>query len=278
MTELTVCTFSYRGTRSVYSAWTANNLMRMVRANLTIPHRFVCITDEPDDPDFECETYPIWQGPPLAARSVNCFVRLKLAAAEMREVFGSRVLWLDQDIVIRGNFDDLITDDPFRCLRFRGKDFLSAGMVLVRPGEVDPDPWAACFDAKIVAASKRFPGSDQAILSALFLERVRRREIPAFTHSHGIVLNDISGNWRIMFRTGGQKPWMPRAPERELYLAACNAPPSPFDIEHAEACRKLRDIARRIEYRAPLTLHEKRAVRRIRQAVQELEQTVAAPR
>lgn len=274
MTEpLTVATFAWAGERPIYNGWTASNLRRMVAKHLTIPHRFVCITDQPDDPGFDCETYPLWEGPPIPRRSLNCFVRLKLATAEMREVFGPRVLWLDQDVVIRGNLDSLLEPDvPFRCLRFLGREFLSAGMVLVRPGEVDPDPWAACFDTRIVAASKQYTGSDQAMLSALFLERVKAGEVPTWGEHDGIALNTVQGNWRIMFRTGRHKPWTARAPERELYLAESEGGHPPLDARYAGARQAIADALRAIEQHYPQSLHHRRTIRRLTQALTHLEE------
>jgi len=74
----------------------------MVARNYTDPHRFVCITDDPEG--IEGETYPLWEDfrfieNPLH-KWVSCYRRLKIFSKEMKEIFGPRILVLDLDCVI----------------------------------------------------------------------------------------------------------------------------------------------------------------------------------
>lgn len=226
---LTVVSFAWSGARPIYGPWTTNNHARMVRRHLTVPHRYVCITDRPDDPEFECETVPLWELPPVDGTKAHWlinYVRLRLFDPWAHEAIGERILCLDQDMVIQRNIDDLVAQDvPFRILKLRKRQQVQAGMFLVRPGEVEPNPWAACFDPDVIDRSRRWVGSDQAVLSELFYERVVAGEISTWSEDDGIVVNDYRADWRILLRTGERKCWHDGAPEQWRYYREAGLPP-----------------------------------------------------
>jgi hypothetical protein len=57
---LTVVLWLWNGWRPVYDYTHVNAMVRMLRANLSIPFRIVCFTDLPDTSSFICETRPLW--------------------------------------------------------------------------------------------------------------------------------------------------------------------------------------------------------------------------
>ncbi len=74
----------------------------MVKRHYKKPHRFVCITDDPEG--INGETFPIWDDladvrNPLE-RWVSCYRRLKIFSKEMLPIFGPRIVVLDIDTII----------------------------------------------------------------------------------------------------------------------------------------------------------------------------------
>ena len=88
------------GTR--YSAAYVNNLRAMVARNLTVPHRFLCITDDPSG--VESETRPMALDVPTWWGKVELF----------SHPVPGRLLFFDLDTVIAGNIDAFAAyDGPF---------------------------------------------------------------------------------------------------------------------------------------------------------------------
>lgn len=80
-----------------------NNLYRMVEKNLTIPHRFVCFTDDEKGLLPEIETFPL---PELDASGLpeKAWRKLGLFTEKLGDLQGE-ALFLDLDVVIRQNID-----------------------------------------------------------------------------------------------------------------------------------------------------------------------------
>ena len=113
-----------------YSADYVMKLKRAVERHLTVPHKFVCLTDDPDSVD--CNTLPIplnlpgWWG--------------KLAL--FSDLISERILFFDLDTILVGNIDefasyqgDLAIIRPF----YRDSGFAS-GVLNIGPG-VHPHIW-----------------------------------------------------------------------------------------------------------------------------------------
>jgi hypothetical protein len=157
------------GYRTKFTPEMVNVMCRMIKRNVTVPHRVVCITD--DAAGIECETLPLWPNPAPhygTAKRPNCFYRLKAFAPEMRDVLGERFMWLDLDTVITRNIDHLLTEKAdFGIWRV---DFeispCNGSMVLHRTGS-RPELWAN-FDASVIHPVNGYRhktgmiGSDQA--------------------------------------------------------------------------------------------------------------------
>jgi len=80
-----------------YSDYYPQRLQREVRKNLTIPHRFICVTDRTID---EVATMPPINDLPGWFGKVNLF---------SPAVATDQNLFLDLDVVITGSLDDLVT-------------------------------------------------------------------------------------------------------------------------------------------------------------------------
>jgi hypothetical protein len=80
-----------------------NNLYKMVEKNLTIPHRFVCFTDDKTGLDEKIEVFPL---PELddSGLSEKAWRKLGLYTDKLGDLQGE-ALFLDLDIVIRDNID-----------------------------------------------------------------------------------------------------------------------------------------------------------------------------
>jgi len=81
-----------------YSADYVNKLFHMVERHLTIPHRFVCVTDDPAD--VECETIPYIDSLPGWWGKLTFFKKRPYD-------FKGRMLYLDLDVVILENIDEI---------------------------------------------------------------------------------------------------------------------------------------------------------------------------
>ena len=95
-----------------------NALHKSVEKYLTIPHKFVCFTDNPEGK--ECETRPI--------QNIGWFAKLYL----FREFKAGKVIFLDLDTIITGNIDFLDKyNGKFAILRdfYRPKGYGSGMMI-----------------------------------------------------------------------------------------------------------------------------------------------------
>jgi len=162
---------------------------RGVKANLTVPHSFICVTDcvEAFDGDTEIKAIPIDDTIPMDAG--HCVCRLMTFHPNGREIFGAdRVFQMDLDTLVIRNFDDVVMrdedvvlwrnparvpwDNPSRPQR----PYYNGSFVLHRCGAL-PD---------VVAQWRRFQGNvyakdDQTWYSNFFGPRA-----PYFDASHGI--------------------------------------------------------------------------------------------
>jgi hypothetical protein len=92
-----------------------NRLFAMVARNLTLPHRFVCLTDEAAGirPEVECRPLPaiaLADAPPHSGwRKLSCF------GPELDDL-GGPVLFLDLDLVVVANIDCLFAHPGAFCI------------------------------------------------------------------------------------------------------------------------------------------------------------------
>lgn len=92
-----------------YPAEYVNRLYRMVCKNLTIPFRFVCLTDSVQGIDSGIETRPLKIDPAIR----GWWYKLQLFKPQLHDLQG-QVLFLDLDVVIVANIDELFAFHPGR--------------------------------------------------------------------------------------------------------------------------------------------------------------------
>lgn len=96
------------GYRSTFGPETVNTLAAMVRRHYARPHRFVCVTDEPDGLDPSVDVLTAWNDfagvpSPHGRHNPACYRRLRLFHPDAARWFGSRYVSLDLDMVITGD-------------------------------------------------------------------------------------------------------------------------------------------------------------------------------
>jgi len=184
-----------------YTAEYVNKLFRGVERNLTIPHEFVCVTDDPEG--VECRTIPMWN----EYRELGgCYSRLKLFSPEMEDVLGKRFVMIDLDSVIVGNLDKLFSrKEDFiinkylvRAPKYR-EQWYNGSLIMMNAGSRCQvwDSFKGEESVKIINKKKeegRIVGTDQAWISytlgpneALFTEEqgvyyakrlLKKKELP----------------------------------------------------------------------------------------------------
>jgi hypothetical protein len=94
-------------------------LKSQVARNLSIPHRFVCVTDLPHLLDPSIETVPLRTETHLSGTR---FAKLMLFHPDAGAALGERILYLDLDVVIVGDLGPLV-DRPERLVLWRNPNF-----------------------------------------------------------------------------------------------------------------------------------------------------------
>src|SRR5690554_2157344 len=114
---LTVVSWKWNGWRSIYQPHHVRALKRMVAKHLHIPHRFVCVTDDPRELSG-IETIRLWSDPVVSVqtRYPNCYRRLKMFSNYAKTLLGEQILSVDLDCVILDDITPLITDDDLKIL------------------------------------------------------------------------------------------------------------------------------------------------------------------
>jgi hypothetical protein len=230
---LTVVTFLWKpfeGYRSQFKGEHVDVLARMVRRNLSVPHRFVCITDDPSDITEKVDILPLWSDHAeipsphdrKGKHNPSCYRRLKIFARDAADWLGTRILSLDLDCVITGSLDELVA---------RPEDFVIWGetnatspyngsMVLLTAG-ARPQVWES-FDRETSPAASfaaGYFGSDQGWIAyclgpheARFRadEGVLSYRLHVKRGTHGNRL-ELPRHARVVFFHGEVDPWSPEA-------------------------------------------------------------------
>jgi hypothetical protein len=200
-----------------------NTLRRAVARHMSLPHRFVCVADDPHGFDPEVEVFET----PAEARKVgelrtpeggrfpSCYRRL-WNFSPAATVLGDRLLCIDIDLVptrdwapLFSRHEDFVGWRPYRDwgqkLRFGG------GSYLLKAGS-RTDVWTKFRGPESIAAARRagFRGSDQAWISFMLGARE-----PYYGREAGIYsIRDMKGkehvlppDARMVHFNGPQKPW-----------------------------------------------------------------------
>lgn len=198
-------------------------LAALFKKHLTIPHRFICVTDDPEagwtDKGVEwLQTPPGAEAlaalrTPEGPKFPSCYRRLWAFSSEARALLGERILVTDIDAVPVGNLDHIFRRrEPFvgwRPYRDWGKKLrIGGGIYLMDTGahpEVYDEFVADPHGAIRAAAAAGFRGSDQAWLSYKLAARV-----PLFSKADGLYsIRDFGHNG---------------VPPKDAKLIQCNGP------------------------------------------------------
>jgi hypothetical protein len=193
-------------------------LKRMVARHLTLPHRFVCITDRKPSELPGIDTVPIDKTYHIAR---SRFVKLMTFRPDAAEAIGTRILQLDLDTVIVRNIDALV-DRPEDLVLWRNPNFggpkrarYNTSMVLLTAGS-RPEFWDR-FDPSRTPAMLRkdWGGTDQAWISHLASADEAHWTDADGVYGAGRLLDIVPGvqtrlpdNARIVFTPGRRMPAM----------------------------------------------------------------------
>ena len=227
---LTVVCWKWNGWRPLYTAQHVNLLKHMLESHLHMPHRLLCVTDDPEG--VECDTIPIWDYPIVQTDTgrPNCFRRLRMFAPEASELLGSRVLSIDLDCMIFDDITPLFTDHDFRITAGEASPY-NGSMILHKTGtrpqiwdEFDADSFHDTISSTRRSDGRPFYGSDQAWISYRAPgEATWNPDDGVYFFKHLEAMTpDLPKNLRIAFFAGAAKPWdhamKRRAPAvRKLY-------------------------------------------------------------
>jgi hypothetical protein len=208
--------------RSKFTAEHVNVLEQMVAKHLQLPHKFVCITDDPDG--IDCETIPLWNEPRvhLPEGRPNCYRRLKAFAPDAAEWLGERILSIDLDTVIVDDItplvdrhdDFVIWGDTARNTHYNG------GFWLLRAGSRS-QVWTE-FTPDAPRLTRNMVGSDQAWISYVLGKGQPKWSEVDGVYSYRNHLREgtlpLPSNARIVFMHGKFDPWDELAQERSPWI------------------------------------------------------------
>lgn len=207
------------GYRSVFAPETVYALRDMVKRHLSVPHRFLCVTDRPEELRG-VETVRLWDDcaaipSPFGRHNPSCYRRLKLFAADAGKVFGERVVSLDLDTVIVRDITPLFdTDVDFKiwgCSDYPTQWF-NGSLFLLKTGS-HPEVWSRFDPETSPDISKRAGcfGSDQG-----WIRYVLGNHVPTWGEKDGVYSyrkhlaprgGHLPENARVVCFHGKMDPW-----------------------------------------------------------------------
>lgn len=200
--------------RVKFTSQHVNTWASMVSRNLTIPHRLLCITDNPAGIDID--TYPLWdEFSNLSAphwpknKRPQCYRRIKAFDPDMRKVLGKRFASIDLDCVVTGCLDPILSreEDFIICESPKKRHNNYVGCMWMMDTGCRPQVYHE-FGQQAVDKAKSWTGSDQAWV----MQKLGRGEA-VWNQDDGIYSyrNDKRNlpidNMRIVFFNGKNNPW-----------------------------------------------------------------------
>lgn len=215
---LTVVTWLWKPTgdwRQGYKAYQVNALEKMVKANLHIPHKFVCVTDMPAG--INCETIPLWRERVEHKQPTkpHCYRRLRAFSEDANRWFGDRFVSIDLDVVILGDITPILDiKDDFKMMKGHVCTY-NGSMWLMNTGvrkhvyeDFDPVKSPELIKHGVNLDGMPFYGSDQAWISyKLGIEEKTWDEEDGVYQFNRIDKRMLPQNAKMVFFAGGVKPW-----------------------------------------------------------------------
>lgn len=212
------------GYRSTFSPDTVYALRDMLRRHYARAHRFVCVTDRPEQLPH-VETMRLWPDlqdmpSPLGHSYPSCYRRLKVFAPDAGQLFGPRLVSIDLDTVIVGDVTPLFDRAEDVVLwgesDFVGRQHYCGSLWMLKTG-TRPRVWTE-FDPKTSpkeAWRAGARGSDQAWLSYKLGPHEARwtRADGVYSFRKDIAAHDnkLPANARLVAWHGKVDPWSYRA-------------------------------------------------------------------
>lgn len=197
-------------------------LRNMVRRHYAKPHRFVCITDRPEEIDSDIETirdfgdFTNVPSPHPGKKNPSCYRRLRMFSPDIEQHLGKRFVSVDLDCVMTGDVTPLWD---------RQEDFIAWGDTNPQPGShyngsmmmltagARPQVWTQ-FDPRTSPDRSRNAGcwgSDQGWISYCLggVEAKWSTKDGVYSYRNHISKNGgrLPENARVIFFHGETKPW-----------------------------------------------------------------------
>lgn len=213
------------GYRSSYPPETVNVLRAMVARHYGLPHRFICVTDDPAGIDPRVEIVPPWDDfaslpSPHGEKQPSCYRRLRMFHPEIGKVFGPRFVSLDLDVVITGSLESVWNrPEDFVCwgdTNPQPGSHYNCSMVLMTAG-CRPQVWTD-FDPtsspRLAVKAKSF-GSDQGWVSYRLgpgeAKWTRKDGVYSFRNDLKPRGGALPADAKVVIWHGRFDPWMPEA-------------------------------------------------------------------
>lgn len=192
-----------------YDAKHVLTLKAMVERHLSIPHEFICVTDDPTGLDG-IKTIPLWD---KCRHLGGCYNRLYAFSEDMRSVIGDRFVMIDLDCVIVNDITSLFdVDDDFKINGYFFSDMdqhYNGGLVLMNAGARKQvwDDFHPIHSPNQIGNTNYVIGSDQAWIRIRLGKGENR-----FTEEEGVYNfirlknRELPENARIVFFAGKRDP------------------------------------------------------------------------
>ena len=205
-----------------YSADYVNRLRSMLERHLTIPHRLVCVTDDPIgiDPRVEIVRMPSW-----VLSLPRYYRKLYAFHSDGAELFGPRVLMIDLDVVIVGDMGPVVErSEPFIAWSTppNAKARFNTSLVLMDTGKY-PEVWDL-FDPATSPGELRQAGyedGDQDWVSWVLLNEgpTWARQDEGIEPYYQIRFGPLPSNASVVFFNGRRSPAMKEVQQLTPWVA-----------------------------------------------------------
>lgn len=206
--------------RSTFGPDTVYALRDMVARHYHGPHRFVCVTDRPQDL-VGVETIPLWEWgatipSPIGHSYPSCYRRLKVFAPDASDLFGPRLVSIDLDMVITGDVTPIF-NRPEDFVIWGESDFphttpYCGSLWMLRTG-TRPQVWTAFNEKTSPQQAWRAGcrGSDQGWLAYILGKKeatwTRKDGVYSYRKHIAKMANQLPADARIVAFHGKHDPW-----------------------------------------------------------------------
>lgn len=205
---LSVVTWKWRRAdgSSLFGAEYVNRMRSMLERNLRLPHRLLCLTDDPAGVDPRVECHPL---PAEFAGSFRCRRRMWQYSRDRAALFGPRFLAIDLDLVLTDDITPLIDrPEPVVMLRIEYANTLSGSFILCDTGALHGA--YECF-AKAPIPFLRATGLQNASDQAMLNHWLRGKKVAEWSERDGFAV--FFGKGYERFANLGVGPTNPVAPK-----------------------------------------------------------------